>query len=206
VPFAFRLNKPTVLSTGEWLLPVPWARSAPEGWFVGPGQLQGVALSADAGASWSFHGAIEAPNWALENMIVERRDGKLWMLIRTGAGVLWESFSSDRGRTWTESAPTGIVNPGVRFFIRRLASGRLLLINTPNPKARTSLFAYLSDDDGAAFGPGLLLDGRERVSYPDAVQTPGGEIYAMHDCDRGGPGEIVLNVFTEEEILAASPR
>jgi hypothetical protein len=25
----------------------------------------------------------------------------------------------------------------------------------------------------------------------------------VHDCDRGGLGEIILNVFTEEEILAA---
>ncbi len=56
--------------------------------------------------------------------------------------------------------------------------------------------------DDQAFNSGLELDARDKVSYPDAVQSPEGLIYAVHDCDRGGSGEIVLNVFTEEEILA----
>ncbi len=206
LPFAFRLNKPTVLSTGEWLLPVTWAPTAPEGWFAREGQLQGVAITPDAGTTWFFHGGVEAPPWALENMIVERRDGSLWMLIRTGSGVLWQSTSHDGGRTWSEGSPTGIVNPGSRFFIRRLASGRLLLINTPDPAKRNRLLAYLMDDDGAPpspaapDGPGLELDGRDNVSYPDAVQAPDGAIYAVHDCERHALGEIVLNVFTEDEI------
>ncbi|MHB1356916.1 MAG: sialidase family protein [Anaerolineae bacterium] len=203
VPFAFRLNKPTVIANGEWLLPVTWSRSAPEGWFPGDDQLQGVAISADRGASWSFHGAVKAPPWALENMIVDRRDGRLWMLIRTGSGVLWQSYSADGGRTWEDPTLTAIVNPGVRFFIRRLASGRLLLINTPDPHKRQSLRAYLSsDEDDAPVGTGLELDSRDRVSYPDAVQSADGMIYAVHDCDRQGAGEILLDVFTEEEVLS----
>jgi len=203
VPFAFRLNKPAVLTTGEWLLPVTWSRTAPEGWFPGPLHLQGVAISADFGATWTLHGAVEAPELACENMIVERTDGTLWMLIRSGSGVLWESVSNDRGRTWSEGAPTSIVNPGSRFFIRRLASGRLLLINTPDPKQRKRLCAYLSQrDDGTAFSAGMELDDRDRVPYPDAVQSPDGSIYAVHDRDRHGPGEILLSVFSEDEILA----
>ena len=202
-PFAFRLNKPTVLTTGEWLLPVTWARNKPTDWFAGEPQLQGVAISTDSGAAWTLHGGVEAPHWALENMIVERRDGTLWMLIRTGSGTLWESVSRDRGRTWSEGAPTDIVNPGSRFYIRRLASGRLLLINTSDPKRRKGLSAYVSEaDDGTAFSAGLELDDRNNVSYPDAVQTPDGLIYAVHDCDRHGAGEIILNVFTEHEIVA----
>jgi len=205
-PFAFRLNKPTVLSTGEWLLPVTWARSTPQGWFAGAEQLQGVAISEDEGASWALHGAVEAPNWALENMVLERRDGAVWMLIRTGAGVLWQSVSIDGGRSWSAGSPTDIVNPGARFFTRRLASGRLLLINTPDPSQRKRLCAYLSDphDDGA-FVSGLELDARDKVSYPDAVQAADGTVYAVHDCDRYGPGEIVLDVFTEAEAAARGP-
>jgi predicted neuraminidase len=206
VPFAFRLNKPTVLSGGDWLLPVTWARSAPQGWFAGAEQLQGVAVSTDAGITWSFHGSVAAPSGALENMIVERRDGVLWMLIRTGAGVLWQSVSRDQGRSWSTATPTEIVNPGVRFFIRRLASGRLLLINTPDPKQRKTLYAYLSDErDDTLWRGGLQLDGRDKVSYPDAVQAPDGRLYAIHDCDRQGLGEIVLNIFYEDDILAALP-
>jgi predicted neuraminidase len=203
-PFCFRLNKPTVLSSGEWLLPVTWAKRVPEGWFARGEQLQGVAISCDGGASWALQGEVVAPAWALENMIVERRDGSLWMLIRTGAGVLWESISHDRGRTWGPGAPTAIVNPGSRFFIRRLASGGLLLINTSNPRERRGLHACLNDgSDGVAFERCLQLDDRDRVSYPDAVQAPDGRIYCVHDCDRQGLGEILLSVFREEDLVAS---
>lgn len=201
-PFAFRLNKPTVLSSGEWLLPVTWSRTAPDDWFAGAGQLQGVAISADQGLSWKLHGAVEAPNWALENMIIERTDGALWMPMRSGSGVLWESVSTDKGLTWSEGAPTGIVNPGTRFFMRRLASGRILFINSPHPTKRDRLCAYLSDrDDGAGFDKEFELDSREKVSYPDAVQVPDGLIYAVYDRERYGVGEIILSVFSETEML-----
>jgi predicted neuraminidase len=203
-PYVFRLNKPTVLTTGEWVLPVTWAKNAPTDWFPeGNQQLQGVVISTDCGRSWTFHGAVEAPRWALENMIVELCDGRLWMLIRTGSGVLWESFSMDRGRTWSAGSPTTIKNPGVRFFICRLVSGRLLLINTPDPKQRKGLRAHVSSrEQEMVFGPGLELDPRDKVSYPDAIQSPDGLIYAVHDCDRNGAGEILLDVFSEDEITA----
>jgi len=203
VPYAFRLNKPTVTKSGKWLLPVTWAREAPDGWFAGSTQLQGVAISSDKGRNWQLHGALVAPEWALENMVVERSDGTLWMLIRNGSGVIMESVSMDGGISWSEPAKTALVNPGTRFYIRRLNSGRLLLINTPNPEERTSLFACLSRDDGVTFGKGLNLDGRENVSYPDAVQAPDGKIYTVHDCDRHGPGEIVFCTFTESDLVDA---
>lgn len=146
---------------------------------------------------------LRAPAWALENMIVERRDGTLWMLIRTGASVLWQSFSSDGGHSWAPPTPSAFVNPGVRFFIRRLTSGRLLFINTPDPRERRTLLAYLSDGrDDAPFGVGLMLDTRDKVSYPDAVQAPDGSIYAVHDYDRQSAGEILLDVFSEDELVA----
>ena len=201
-PFAVRLNKPIVLSDGAWLLTVTYAKRAPqEGWFPREDQLQGVAISRDRGATWALHGAVTAPPWALENMVVELSDGRTWMLIRTGAGVLWQSFSQDGGFSWCPGEPSAIVNPGSRFFIRRLASGRLLLVNTPRAQGRVGLTASLSaPDDEMTFGRGLELDARDKVSYPDAVQAPDGVIYAVHDCDRQGLGEIHLSVFGEPDI------
>ena len=112
----------------------------------------------------------------------------------------------DCGQTWLAGSTTKIVNPGVRFFVRRLASGRLLLINTPDPKRRRGLRAYVSDlKQETSFSAGLELDPRYKVSYPDAVQSLDGLIYAVHDCDRQGMGEILLDVFAEDEILAEQP-
>jgi predicted neuraminidase len=201
-PLSFRMNKPTVLATGEWVMPVTHASEPTHDWFAGPKQLQGVGISADQGKTWKLHGALVAPHWALENMIVERRDGSLWMLIRTGSGFLWESNSADKGATWSEPKATTIANPGSRFFIRRLASGNLLLVNHYKFKGRSHLTARLSTDDGLTWNEGLLLDERGGVSYPDGVQDADGLIWIVYDRDRQGDGEILLAKFREEDVLA----
>ncbi|MBT4816526.1 MAG: exo-alpha-sialidase [Lentisphaerae bacterium] len=211
-PFSFRMNKPIALSTGEWIMPVTHALEPVAGWAgFDPKQVQAVGISADEGKIWTLHGAVKLPGASLENMIVELRDGRLWMLIRT-ARVLWESHSSNKGRTWTEASPTTIATPHSRFFIRRLASGRLLLVNHYRFTGRSHLTAQLSTDDGATWNDGLVLDERGGpdfpngvpggVSYPDGVQDQDGLIWITYDRDRNGLGEILLAKFREEDVLA----
>ena len=61
------------------------------------------------------------PDWH-EHMIVERKDGTLWMLARTAKGIM-QTTSADSGRTWAvPTEPTGIRHPNARFHLRRLAS------------------------------------------------------------------------------------
>ena len=201
-PFSFRMNKPVVLSTGEWVLPVVHALEPLAGWAgFDPKQVFGAAISTDEGKTWNLHGAVRTAKAGLENMIVELRDGRLWMLIRTEK-VLWESHSSDKGRTWTDGKPTPIATPHSRFFIRRLASGNLLLVNHYKFTGRSHLTARLSTDDGATWNDGLLLDERGGVSYPDGVQDKDGLIWITYDRDRNGAGEILLAKVREEDVLA----
>lgn len=202
VPYAFRLNKLTVLSSGEWIMPVTHAAEPIHDWFAREKQRQGVAVSTEEGKTWNLHGSLQAPNWALECMITELRDGRLWLLTRTGGGFLWESYSSDRGRTWTEAKATEIPSPGARFFIRRLASGNLLLVNHYRFTARSHLTARLSTDDGKTWNEGLLLDDRVGVSYPDGVQDADGLIWITYDHDRKDAGDILLAKFREEDVIA----
>ena len=201
-PYAFRMNKPTVLSTGEWLMPVTHASETIRDWFAGPKQLQGVGISTDQGKTWKLHGSLVAPSWALECMVTELRDGRVWLLTRTGGGFLWESFSSDKGRTWSEPKASNIASPGSRFFIRRLSSGNLLLVNHYKYKGRNNLTAQISTDDGATWNKGLLLDERNSVSYPDGVQDKDGLIWIVYDRDRQGEGNILLAKFREEDVAA----
>lgn len=200
--YAFRMNKPTVLSTGEWLMPVTHATEQIHEWFAQDRQRQGVGISTDEGKTWDLHGELKAPKWALECMITELRDGRLWLLTRTGGGFLWESHSSDKGRTWSEAKASAIANPGSRFFIRRLASGNLLLVNHHKFTGRSHLTAQVSTDDGLTWNEGLLLDERKGVSYPDGVEDKDGLIWITYDRDRGGAGEILLAKFKEEDVLA----
>ena len=106
------------------------------------------------------------------------------LLIRTSSGVLWKSYSQDKGRTWSEGQATKIASPGSRFFIRRLTSGNLLLVNHYNFKGRSHLTARISNDDGATWNEGLLLDERSNISYPDGVEDRGGLIWITYDRDR----------------------
>ena len=127
------------------------------------------------------------------------------MLTRTREGVM-ETFSDDKGYTWTEPIPSEkFIHPNARFFFRRLASGRILLIKNGDKLdeniGRNQLSAWLSEDDGQTWKGGLVIDDRPRVTYPDGTQAPDGTIYITYDHNRG-PGEIVMAKFTEEDVLA----
>jgi hypothetical protein len=206
------LNKPTVLSTGEWMLPIsldqrPGFRKF-RGCFRELDPLRGanVFVSTDEGATWQRRGArvFPKPDWH-EHMIVEKKNGSLWMLARTGNGIM-ECISTDDGATWSEPVNSAIKHPVARFHIRRLQSGRLLLIKhgdkIDSHNGRVKLSAWLSDDDGDSWKGGLVLDERKGVSYPDGFQAPDGTIYISWDRNRSTDGEILMARFNEDDILA----
>ena len=211
------MNKPTVLSTGEWLAPAAvWKREASttgrrpvldaRAIFREPDEMfSNVWRSNDQGDTWEFIGKADVPDRLFdEHMFVEREDGSLWMLVRTRYGI-GESFSEDRGKTWTPGEPSDIDHVSARFFIRRLGSGNLLLIKHDPPEddpRRSHLTAFLSYDDGESWEHRLVLDERTGVSYPDAVETEDGVIYAIYDYDRRGDREILMAVFTEGDVEA----
>jgi hypothetical protein len=159
-------------------------------------------------SSWSLQGTATVAEPKDRNcdepMIVERRDGSLWMWVRTRYGI-GHSVSTDEGQTWCDVTPSQVAHPAARFFVRRLNSGSLLLVKhgpLDERIGRSHLTAYLSKDDGGTWQGGLLLDERPGVSYPDGFQKEDGRIYIIHDRDRLGDKEILLSVFTEDDVLA----
>ena len=189
--------KPTVLSSGEWILPVSTWRDTDNS--------ARVIISTDKGQTFSLRGACNVPVEVRdydEHMIVERKDRSLWMLVRTKYGI-GESISKDRGETWSTLVPSPIQHPSARFFIRRLSSGNLLLVkHGPIGKktGRSHLTAYLSEDDGHTWSGGLMLDERSGVSYPDGQQSQDGTIHIIYDYSRKAAREILMARFTEEDI------
>lgn len=208
------LCKPTVLKNGDWLLPVSlWTRDriAPESLKDAHRDLDEIRManvfaSTDQGKTWTRRGGVAFPETQFdEHMIVEKNDGRLWMLARTKLG-LHESYSTDQGKTWSPPQESSIKNLSARFFIRRLLSGKLLLVkNGPidvRLPRRSNICAYLSSDDGETWSKPLLLDDRSLVSYPDGFQAPDGTIHILYDWNRHTDAEILLAKFREVDVIA----
>ncbi len=191
--------KPTVLSTGEWVLPAStWRKTDNSARMV---------VSEDKGKNWEVKGAVHVPEENRvfdEHMILEKKDGSLWMLLRTNFGI-GESFSEDGGKTWSTLKTSKFQHPSARFFISRLQSDNLLLVKHGPIEKRTGrshLMAFVSKDDGESWSRGLLIDERTGVSYPDAQQHSDGTIYLTYDFDRRNAQQILMTTFTEEDVLA----
>ncbi|MFP4619998.1 MAG: sialidase family protein [Bacteroidales bacterium] len=193
--------KPTVLSDGTWALPVSF-------WHLMKESAK-IVVSTDKGKTWDVRGGVHVPEKVRnhdEHMIVERKDGSLWMFVRTNYGI-GRSISYDKGLTWSPLIPSGIQHPPARFFIRRLHSGNLLLVKhgpIDMQTGRSHLMAYISTDDGISWSEGLLLDQRSGVSYPDGQQTPDGNIHIIYDYNRTGEQNILMTSFREDEVISGS--
>jgi hypothetical protein len=192
------LNKPTVLANGDWLLTSSvWKAD----------NSIKVYASTDQGATFTLRGTANVPDPKRrgpdEPMIVERKDGTLWMMVRMQG--LAETTSRDGGKTWTPVAKIAIRHCTSRFFLRRLQSGALLLVKhggLEEKVGRAKLMAFLSDDDGQTWQGGLMLDEREDVTYPDGVQAKDGTIHLIYDHQRTPLGEVLLTSFREEDVRA----
>lgn len=211
------MNKPTVLSDGSWLFPIAvWAPYVA----VLPDKVSGreetapyVCRTRDNGKSFEKIGGPFVENRSFdEHMVYEKSDSTLVMLSRTKYGIA-EAQSSDGGATWTDGVPSQYKGPSSRFHIRRLNSGRLLMVNHYDFKGRNNLTAMLSEDDGETWPYRLLLDERNQVSYPDMGVSPDGSMYIIYDRERGGykkqyadaraeAREILLAKVSEDDIIA----
>lgn len=205
------MNKPVVLTTGEWLFPIAvWDKNIRA---LGPqyDTKQTVRGSfayktSDNGETFVPLGYADVEDRSFdEHMIAELTDGRLMMGVRTKYGI-GLSYSYDRGKTWTAGVDSGWGGPDTRFHIRRLPSGRLLLINHVGnaPKERSHLTALLSEDDGKTWKYSLLLDERNLVSYPDVAVGADGTLYITYDRERGAYQSKIADIFTlAREILYA---
>ena len=219
------MNKPVVLSSGEWLFPIAvWDLTANAGGTNGVADASGkqseqserlafVYRSVDNGETFERLGGSNVPQRSFdEHMVLETQDGRLAMYVRTKYGI-GVSYSSDKGLTWTKGEDSGLGGPCSRFYIHRLKSGRVLLINHFGYTGRSHLTAMLSEDDGKTWPYKLLLDERANVSYPDATENEDGYIYITYDRERGAflnsldkayasAREVLVAKITEEDMIA----
>jgi sialidase-1 len=124
----------------------------------------GIAMtwfSDDAGKTWRrSRSTVESPTPSRAGMqepgVVELKDGRLMMFIRTSLGSQYLSYSSDGGDTWSAPKASSIVSPLSPASIKRIPStGDLLVvwndhagIDAALERKRTPLTVAVSRDEG----------------------------------------------------------
>jgi len=122
-----------------------------------------VLYSDDEGETWQLAPSIlrvpaqditSTESGAVEPVILELRDGRVWMLIRTQRGRLYESYSSDGGLHWSRPRPSRFLSSESPAGLTRLPDGRILLLWNNCLRfpyaygGRHLLHAAISEDEG----------------------------------------------------------
>lgn len=183
-------NKPIILDTGEILLPLYDERQ----WHTVMG------ISADAGESWEFGGEIITHPGNIQATVIQRADGTLLALMRTGGtrGHLWQATSTDRGRSWSRAVRGPFPNPNSGIDMVRLANGHLVLAFNNTPQGRTPLNVALSTDEGRTWPVVRALEtSLGEYSYPAIIQARDGMIHLVYTWRR----ETIRHVAFDEAWL-----
>jgi len=173
---AINNNRLVQLKGGRILLP------AYDGYVRGRRLLSFVLYSDDNGQTWRKSADVDArdidPNdkfGADEPAVVELKDGRVLMIIRTGLGIIAKSYSRDGGATWSKPEPIkGIVAPNAPSSIARLPqTGDLLLVWNNTTAARDPLNCAVSRDEGETWQNIRVLDRGGSLCYTSI--TPVGD-------------------------------
>ncbi|MDA3924073.1 MAG: exo-alpha-sialidase [Kiritimatiellae bacterium] len=152
-----------------------------------------IFVSDDQGKTWQRSNMLDYGvgrhdhAGSLEGTVVERRDGTLYLLLRTESGYLWEATSSD-GLKWVGLQQTRIRSVTCCPQMTRLADGRIALLwNYPprhapeNRSSREELSIAFSDDEARSWSEPVVIAAhygkRQRVSYPYLYEHKPGELW-----------------------------
>jgi hypothetical protein len=152
---------PQKLRNGEWLMT---RRDSRFNVYV----LTGGVKSLEDWQSFPVVRRLEVRNFAPDEPIWwQLPDGRLHGLFRDNGGSsrLYQSMSSDSGRTWSRPQITNFPNASSKCYSMQLSSGARVLISNANPKwARREMYLSYSED-------GLVFTKMAKLAIPFAKAT-----------------------------------
>jgi predicted neuraminidase len=191
-------NKPVQLPNGTLISPSSTEAaldSAPPQWRVH------FELSSDLGATWtkvappiSFgDGGVNAIIGAIQPSILSHSDGRLQAIGRTQSGRIFESWSTDGGKSWSPVALTMLPNPNAGIDAVTLRDGRQLLVYNHTINGRTPMNVAVSRD-GKAWDAALVLETQPgEYSYPAVIQTKDGLVHITYTWQRTRIKHVVVD-------------
>lgn len=158
--------------------------------------------SSDQGSSWTSTGPTHDGKevGAIQPTLLLHSDGRIQALNRTrGKGKIYETWSSDEGKTWTKLKATTLPNPGSGIDAVTLKDGRHLLVYNHVDKAgiatgaRSPLNVAISKD-GKVWEAALVLENEKgEFSYPAVIQTSDGLVHITYTWNRKKVRHVVVD-------------
>jgi len=179
-------NKPVLLKDGSLLC---GSSTEHAGWRVH------MERSDDFGGSWEKTDSLnEGRNPGLiQPTILTRSDGNLQILCRSRQQAIFESISSDAGRTWTAPRKTELPNPNSGIDGVTLQDGRQLLVYNHTAKGRFPLNVAVSGD-GSKWQAALVLENvLGEFSYPAVIQSADKLVHVTYTWNRKKIRHVVLD-------------
>ena len=204
------------LKSGRILLPISYKtsrswRNRGEGFkaFTYFGSYSSSALySDDGGKTWKQSPdelSIPTPDLSaiggVEPSVIELKDGRVWMLIRTQMGRFYESYSRDWGIHWSAPAPSSIIASESPAALVRLNDGRILLLW--NECLR---YPYAYGGRHVLHGAVSSDEGRTWAGYREVIRDPLRKAPPPSDSDWGAAypfpvvarnGDVVFSTWVE---------
>ena len=225
------INNVTQLSNGRVIVPfAKWIGKRPQAPPTGA-NVTTCVYSDDGGNSWTLSPAeLVAPCYtdfngssygACEPVIIELKDGRVYMLARTETGILYESYSDD-GVNWEPLRPSRFLSTDAPAALLRLPDGRILLLWNGCEKpprhngdgvygGRDAVHAAISSDECGTWqgfrevyrdptrNESPQKTGDRGTAYPMPYLAPNGKVMVMAGQGRSG----ATFVFDPDWLLEA---
>ena len=158
--------------------------------------------TSDFGNTWNRIAYVADPDSlsAIQPAILIHKNGALQALCRTRKNVIGETWSIDKGKTWSPLKATRIPNPNSGIDALTLADGRHLLVYNPTTVPagrwtgdRTPLSLAISKNGKKWKKVTDLETGPGEFSYPAIIQTGDGYIHITYTWKRKSIRHVMLD-------------
>lgn len=200
-------NRPIVLSSGDYLLPV-YHETGEDREAVGPESTSRFLRFNPATRQWSESGIIRSKKGNIQPAPAEIAPNHLVAYCRRGGGYgpvtdgyIVRAESRDGGKTWSEGRDSAFPNPNSAIDFLKLRNGHLLLVYNHSMSQRTPLRVAISTDGDKSYPRWRdIAAGANSFAYPIAIELRDGRIAVLYTSH--SRTQINLTTFREEDIAA----